>query len=482
MEYDPKKVICSCARVTCGDIAEAVKSGAKSLEDIRERTRAAAFCGSCTDRVEAFLNDLLSGEAKPMPEAPEAPPQEDQLPLALYRKVCEDIFMVGGSDHRLALFENQYPIPNGISYNSYVLLDQKTVLLDTVDESIRDQFLRNVEAVLGGRKLDYVVVNHMEPDHCAALGDVLRRWPEAQVICTAGAKKMIGNFFGPQQAARAQEVRDGVSVMTGKHILSFHTAPMVHWPEVMVTYDRTSETLFSADAFGCFGALDGNLFADQVDFARDWMDEARRYYTNIVGKFGAQVQAALKKLESLKISQICPLHGPIWRRDLDGILEKYRLWSSYTPEEEGVVIAYASVYGHTAAACQALANALSERGARDIRVFDVSKTDPSYILAEVFRRSRLVLASVTYAGELFPAMEHLILELKNHNLKSRTVALMENGSWAPAAGKKMAALLEGTGNPLLEEKVSLTSAPKQSQQAQLEALADALMKESSPAQ
>lgn len=474
MEYDPKKVICSCARVTCGDMADAVKAGARTVEDIRERTRATAFCGSCTDRVEAFLNDLISGEAKPMAEAPKAAPEDSQLPLATCRKVCEDLYMVGGSDHRLALFENQYPIPNGVSYNSYVLLDRKNVLLDTADESIRDQFMRNVEAVLGERKLDYVVVNHMEPDHAATLGDVLRRWPEAQVVCTPGAKKMIGNFFGAELSQRAQEVRDGVSVMTGKHILSFHTTPMVHWPEVMMTYDRTSETLFSADAFGTFGALDGNLFADQVNFGADWMDEARRYYTNIVGKFGTQVQAAIKKLAALKINRICPLHGPIWRRDLDVILEKYQQWSTYTPEEKGVVIAYASVYGHTALTAQALANALSERGVRDIRVFDVSNADPSYIIAEAFRRSHLVLASVTLANELFPAMDHLIRELKGHGLKGRTVALMENGTWAPAAGKKMTELLEGSGNTLLEQKIALTSAPKQSQQAQIDALADAI--------
>ena len=471
MEYDPKKVICSCGRVTCGDVAQAVKNGAKTLEDVREATRATAFCGSCTDRVEEFLGQLLSGEAVPAAQSPAPAVSPADLPAALVRKVCDDLFYVGASDHRIALFENQYPVPDGMAYNSYVLLDKKTVLFDTADQSVSEVFLRNVEAALNGRKLDYVVVHHMEPDHGATLGAVLKKWPEAQVICTAGAKKMIGQFFGADAAARAQEVRDGVSVMTGAHILSFHTAPMVHWPEVMVTYDRTSETLFSADAFGTFGALNGNLFADTGDFP---VSEYRRYYSNIVGKFGPQVQAALNKLSALKISRICPLHGPVFRQDLDEILEKYRLWSTYEPEEKGVVIAYASVYGHTANACFALADALSERGVRDVRLFDVSKTDGSYILSEVFRRSHLVLASVTYAGGLFPAMESLILELKNHGLKNRTVALMENGTWAPVSGKKMTELLTGVPVTLLEQKVTLLSAMKESHRPALEALADTL--------
>lgn len=471
MEYDPKKVLCSCARVTCGDVAEAVKNGAKTLSDMREATRATAFCGSCTDRIEEFIGQLASGEAVPAAEAPAPEAAPADLPYALTREVCDDLVYVGASDHRIILFENQYPVPDGMSYNSYVLLDKQTVLFDTADQAVSEVFLRNVEAALNGRKLDYVVVHHMEPDHGASLGAVLQKWPGAQVICTAGAKKMIGQFFGAAAAARVQEVRDGVSVMTGTHILSFHTAPMVHWPEVMVTYDRTSETLFSADAFGTFGALNGNLFADMGDFP---VSEYRRYYSNIVGKFGPQVQAALSKLSTLKISRICPLHGPVIRQNLTGILEKYRLWSTYEPEEKGVVIAYASVYGHTAGACFALADALSARGVRDVRLFDVSKTHSSYILSEVFRRSHLVLASVTYVGSVFPAMESLVAELKNHGLKNRTVALLENGCWAPVSGKRMTELLSGVPITLLEQKVTLLSAMKESHRPALESLADAL--------
>lgn len=387
------------------------------------------------------------------------------------KKINEDLYWIGASDRRLALFENIYPIPRGVSYNSYVILDEQNVLLDTVDKSVSGQFFENLEHVLGERKLDYIIVNHMEPDHCAALRAVLERHPESQIVCTAAAKKMIGQFFGPAMEARAQEVRDGISVMLGRHILSFHTAPMVHWPETMVTYDRTSETLFSADAFGTFGALDGNLFADQVDFEKDLMDEARRYYSNIVGKYGAPVQALLQKAAGLKLQRICPLHGPVWRRDLGVFLDKYQKWSTYTPEEKGVVIAYASIYGNTELACQALANALSEEGVRDIRMYDVSVTDSSEILSEAFRRSHLVLASVTFNGGLFPNMEKLLLELRSHGLKNRTVALIENGTWAPVSGRKMQELLSGMAVTVLDQKITLSSTLKQGQLAEIRTLA-----------
>lgn len=476
MEYDPKKVLCSCSRATCGDVADAVKAGAKTLTEVRERTRATAFCGSCAQRVEEFMQQVISGEAVPVSQ-PVQEKNDAQTPAAVYRRVCEDIYMVGASDRRIHLFENQYPLRNGVSYNSYVILDQKTALLDTVDQSVQEVFLRNVEAVLDGRKLDYIIVNHMEPDHCAALEAVLLRHPESQIICTALAKKMIGQFFGEAAAARVQEVREGVSVMLGRHILSFHMAGMVHWPEVMVTYDRTSETLFSADAFGTFGALDGNLFADQVNFEKDFMDEARRYYTNIVGKYGVQVQALLQKAAGLKIQRLCPLHGPIWRRDLGVFLEKYQKWSSYTPEEKGVVIAYASIYGNTELACQALANALSEQGVQDVRMYDVSMTDSSEILSEAFRRSHLVLASSTFNGGIFPNMEKLLLELKAHNLKNRTVALMENGTWGPVSGRKMKEIVDSMDVTLLEQKVTLWSTLKQSQTQEIHALAHAIAEE-----
>ena len=473
-EYDPGKSICTCARVTYGDMAEAVEKGAKTVADIREKTRATAFCGSCTERVENFLNQLLAGEAKAMELPKEPEPTDDEIVAPGFRRVCEDIYYVGASDRAADRFEKQYPVPAGMSFNSYLLLDRKTVLFDTVDQSVREVFLRNVESLLGERPLDYLIIHHMEPDHAATIAEVLRRWPKCQAVCTAGAKKMLGQFFGPQLAKRAQEIRDGVSVMVGKHILSFHLAPMVHWPEVMVTFDRTSGTLFSADAFGTFGALDGNLFADQVNFG-DWLSEYRRYYTNIVGKYGGPVQQLLNKAAGLEIQRICPLHGPIWRQDIPTIVEKYQKWSSYTPEEQSVVIAYASIYGNTELACQALANALSEQGVRQVKLMDLSREHPSYVLAEAFRCSHLVLASVTYNGGLFPDMEQFILSLKAHGLKGRTIALMENGSWAPVAARKMDELLTGSENHVLGKKISLLSTLKASQLKELDEMAAAMV-------
>ncbi len=473
-EYDPRRSICTCARVTYGDMADAVAAGAKTVADIRERTRATAFCGSCTERVETFLNQLLAGEAKAVEIPAEPGPSDDQVIAAGWRQVAQDIFYVGASDRAADRFEKQYPVPGGMSYNSYLLLDRKTVLFDTVDQSVREVFLRNVEELLAGRPLDFLVVHHMEPDHAATIAEVLRRWPKCQAVCTAGAKAMMGQFFGPDLAKRAQEVRDGVSMLVGKHILSFHLAPMVHWPEVMVTYDRTSETLFSADAFGTFGALDGNLFADQMNMDA-MMDEYRRYYTNIVGKYGGPVQQLLGKAGQLEIQRICPLHGPIWRRDLPLILDKYHKWSTYTPEEAGVVIAYASIYGNTELACQALAGILSDKGLRDVRLMDLSRDHSSYVIAECFRRSHMVLASVTYNGGLFPDMENFISGMKHHGLTGRTVALMENGSWAPVAARKMDELLTGSGNHVMPKKVTLRSTLKRSQLQELNDLADAII-------
>ena len=473
-EYDPKKSICTCARVSYGDMAEAVENGAKTVADIREKTRATAFCGSCTERVENFLNQLLQGQAKPVEQPAEAAPSDDEVVAANVRQVCEDVWYVGASDRAADRFEKQYPAPSGMSFNSYLMMDRNTVLFDTVDQSVREVFLRNVETLLDGRKLNYLVIHHMEPDHAATIAEVLRRWPKCQAICTPSAKKLLAQFFGPDVAKRAQEIRDGVSMLVGKHVLSFHMAPMVHWPEVMVTYDRTTQTLFSADAFGTFGALDGNLFADQMDIDRQ-MEEYRRYYTNIVGKYGGPVQQMLQKTSKLEISRICPLHGPIWRQDLGRILEKYQAWSTYAPEEQGVVIAYASIYGNTELACQALADILSEKGCKRVKMMDVSREHSSYVIAEAFRCSHLVLASVTYNGGLFPDMEHIILQLKHHGLKGRTVALMENGSWAPVAARRMDELLTGSGNHVMGKKITLMSTLKRSQRKDLEELADAIL-------
>ena len=305
------------------------------------------------------------------------------------KKIKDDLFWVGGTDRRLALFENAYPIPRGVSYNAYVLKDEKTVLFDTVDWAVSSQLFENLEAVLGGRALDYVIVNHMEPDHCATLEDVVRRYPEVKVVCNAKTVDIIKQFFDFDIDSRAVIVKENDTFCTGKHTYTFVMAPMVHWPEVMVTYDTTDKILFSADAFGTFGAMNGNLFADEVNFERDWLDDARRYYTNIVGKYGASVQTLLKKAAGLDIQMICPLHGPVWRENIGWYVDKYLTWSSYAPEEKAVMIAYGSIYGNTENAANILACRLADRGICNIAVYDVSSTHPSVMVAEAFRCSHL---------------------------------------------------------------------------------------------
>lgn len=391
------------------------------------------------------------------------------------RSITNDLHWLGASDRRLALFENAYPIPRGVSYNAYLLLDEKTVLLDTVDLAVGEIFFENLEHVLQGRKLDYVVVNHVEPDHCATLGALLRRHPETQVVGNAKTITMIGQFFCSAMAENALVVKEGDVLSTGRHELTFTMAPMVHWPEAMVTYDKTDKVLFSADAFGTFGAFSGNLFADELNFEKDWLDDARRYYTNIVGKYGPQVQNLLKKVAGLDIQYICPLHGPIWRKDVAWFLEKYQRWSSYTPEDRGVVIAYGSVYGHTENAAAILANRLSEKGVHNIAMYDVSNTHPSVLVSEAFRCSHLVIASATYNNGIFTPMETVLMDLKAHNLQNRTVAVIENGSWAPQAGKLIRGCFEGMKNiTVLEQGVTLKSSVKEEQRAALEELADRL--------
>ena len=392
--------------------------------------------------------------------------------------VTSDILYVGASDRRLSLFENVYPIPRGVSYNAYLVLDEKTVLLDTADHAVSDRFLENVEHGLNGRMLDYVVVNHMEPDHCATLMDVLRRWPEAQIVASAKAIAMIGQFFEGDVSARATVVKEGDTLATGRHTFAFVMAPMVHWPEVMVTYDTTEKILFSADAFGTFGALNGNIFADQVRFERDWLDDARRYYTNIVGKYGPQVQALLKKAAGRDIQTICPLHGPIWRRDLGWFLEKYQTWSTYAPEEQAVAIFTGCVYGHTDNAAEIVANRLAEKGVSNIALYDVAHTHVSDLVGEAFRCSHLVFAASTYNAGIFTPMETLLLDLKAHNLQNRTIGLIENGSWAAMSGKQMREILESMKNiTVLEGTISLKSSVKEPQRQALEALADAIAAE-----
>lgn len=392
-----------------------------------------------------------------------------------YRKVTDDLYWIGGNDRRLALFEGVYQIPRGVSYNSYLLMDEKTVLLDTVDKAVKGVFFENIEKVLDGRKLDYLVVHHMEPDHSEAIWEVVMRYPEVKIVCNAKIAQMMKQFFSFDVDARVVLVKEGDTFHTGKHNLVFVSAPMVHWPEVMVSYDTTDKILFSADAFGTFGALNGALFADEVDFPRDYLDEARRYYTNIVGKYGVQVQALLKKAATLDIQMICPLHGFVWRKDIGWYLDKYMHWSSYTPEEQGVVIAYASIYGNTANAADLLACRLRERGVRT-EVFDVSVTPASEIIAAAFKYSHLVFAAPTYNSGVFVTMEALLMDLAEHNIQNRTVAFMENGTWAATSARQMGAMLEKCKNlTVLEQKVTIKSSLKEQQVAEIEALADALV-------
>ena len=394
------------------------------------------------------------------------------------RKVKDDLIYVGGSDRRLSRFENLFPIPKGVSYNSYVLLDEKTVLFDTADESISRQYIENVVHALNGRPLDYMVVQHMEPDHCAMIDDMLRRYPEAKMVCSAKAVGMFAQFYGTDVAARALVVKEGDKLSTGEHTLHFVMAPMVHWPEVMVTYDEKDKILFSADAFGTFGALAGNIFNDEITFDTTWMNDARRYYTNIVGKYGVQVQALLKKAASLDIEMICPLHGPIWRKDLGLLLEKYQKWSTYEPEDKTVMIAYATMYGNTENAANVLAGMLADKGVKNIAMYDVSETDVSELVAESFRCSHLVLAAPTYNSGIQPKMEAYLSDIKALNLQNRTVAVIDNGTWAATAGKQMIGMLEGMKKmTILENTISIKSALAENQLGALEALADELAKQ-----
>ena len=391
-----------------------------------------------------------------------------------YRKVTDDLYWVGSNDRRLAMFEGVYSVPDGVSYNSYLLLDEKTVLFDTVDKAVKGVFFENIAEVLGERKLDYMVIHHMEPDHSEAIQEVVMRYPEVKIICNAKIAKMIKQYFDFDIDSRAILMKEGDSFSTGKHNLVFVMAPMVHWPEVMVSYDTTDKILFSADAVGTFGALNGALFADEVNFERDYLDEARRYYTNIVGKYGDQVQTLLKKAATLEINMICPLHGFVWRKNISDYIGKYMHWSSYAPEEYGVVIAYASVYGHTENTAEILACRLRERGVKTV-MYDVSVTPASDIIAAAFKWSHLVFASTTYNAGIFVNMEALLYDLVAHNIQNRTVALIENGSWAPTSGSLMRGLLSKCKNmTILDETLTVKSSLKKEQLSDVDALADAL--------
>ena len=392
------------------------------------------------------------------------------------RKLTDDLYWIGANDHRLSLFENIHPIPRGVSYNSYILLDQKTVVFDTVDWSVCRQFLDNLKAVLNGRDLDYLVINHMEPDHAASMEEVLLRYPNVKVIATEKAF-MLMTQFGFDVEERKIQVKEGDTFSFGKHEFVFVEAPMVHWPETMVSYDTKDKILFSADAFGSFGALDGKMFNDEVNFDRDWIDEARRYFTNIVGKYGPFVQALLKKASTLDIRMICPLHGPVWRNDLEYFIDKHDKWSRYEPEEKGVMIAYASMYGNTEFAAQALATKLVERGIVNVSLFDVSNTHVSYLIAEAFRVSHIVLASVTYNLGIYPVMKAFLDDMKALNLQKRSVAVIENGSWAVKSGDLISEFVdkEMKRMNLIGDRVTLNSALTDENEVDLDALADAIV-------
>lgn len=388
------------------------------------------------------------------------------------RKVKEDLIWVGANDRRLSLFEGVYSVPHGVSYNSYLLLDEKTVLFDTVDKAVGKVFFENLEHMLNGRELDYVVVHHMEPDHSATLGELLLRYPNVQVVCNAKTQTMIKNFTGLDVSVYLVKEKD--SLCTGKHTFRFYMAPMVHWPEVMVTYDETEKTLFSADAFGTFGALNGALFADEVDFEHDHLDEARRYYTNIIGKYGMQVQMLLNKMDAMDIETICPLHGFVWRKNLDFYIQKYKLWSSYTPEETCVMIPYASIYGNTENIADIISCKLQDKGIKTV-MFDVSVTPASDIVSAAFRYSHIIFTSVTYNAGVFVTMDDLIRELKSHNIQNRTIAFIQNGSWAPASGRLMKEMLADCKNlTVLEETITVQSSTKMEQEPEIEAFVNAV--------
>lgn len=380
--------------------------------------------------------------------------------------VTDTIRYIGVNDHQIDLFEGQYPVPNGMAYNSYVILDQKIAVMDTVDINFTQEWLRNLETELGGRKPDYLVIQHMEPDHSASIRHFLEAYPDTTVVATAKAFAMISQFFDLDLADHALTAENGATLSLGAHELNFIFAPMVHWPEVMMTYDDTDKVLFSADAFGKFGAL---------DVEEDWDCEARRYYIGIVGKYGAQVQNVLKKAAGLDIQTICPLHGPVLQDNLAHYIEKYNIWSSYAVESEGVMIAYTSVYGHTKAAACLLADKLKENGCPKVVVCDLARDEMTEAVEDAFRYGKLVLATTTYNADIFPFMKQFIDHLTERNYQNRTIGLIENGSWAPLAVKIMKGMFEKSKNiTWLDTSVTIKSALNDDSHAQIEAMAKEL--------
>ena len=389
------------------------------------------------------------------------------------RKVTEDVYWIGGDDRTAGLFEGSFPIPEGVSYNSYVILDEKTCLLDTCDASITAKFWKNFRHAMAGRNLDYFVINHMEPDHGAAIVQVLETYPDVTVIGNSKTFDMLDNFYQIKPKNK-MEVKEGDELCLGKHTLKFIFAVMVHWPEVMFTYDVTEKILFSADAFGTFKTLSGALYSDEVDFDREYLNEARRYYANIVGKYGSKVQAVFDKLEGVPIDMVCPLHGPIWRGDNIGyIMEKYDTWSTFTPEEKGVVIAYTSMYGNTASVVDKLALLLKDRGVEKITMYDVTRMHPSYVVGDAFRFSNIVLAAPTYNNHLHPTMTAVLDDMEIMAVQNRNYSVIGNGSWAPQSPKIMEEKLAALKDMVkVGETFIIKSSMRPEQMADLEKLAD----------
>lgn len=393
------------------------------------------------------------------------------------RKIKDDIYYIGASDMRLALFENLFPIEHGVSYNSYCILDEKTCVLDTADSSVSEEYFKNLSIALNGRNLDYLVIHHLEPDHSACIAEVLHRYQNVTLVLNDKIHTMLKKFIDEPVSYKELIVKENDVLKLGKHQLAFVMAPMVHWPEVMVSYDLTDKILFSADAFGTFGALTGNIFNDEITIDPAFYAEARRYYTNIVGKFGVPVQGLLKKASALDIQTICPLHGPIWRNNFEELIHKYDLWSKYEAEDDDVVILYGSMYNNTYHACCVLANILADKGIQNIKMYDVSKTDVSYLIAEIFRVKTIVLACPTYNGGLYPKMHNLLADMLALNVSKKNIAIIENGSWAPTAGKKMKEIL----TPLkeityIEPMVTVETMVKENSYEQLQILGDAILK------
>jgi flavorubredoxin len=391
------------------------------------------------------------------------------------QKVAADTFWIGGSDRRLALFENLFPLPNGVSYNSYAVLDEKTVVFDTADISISDQYLENLRAVLDGRSLDYLVILHMEPDHCSQIATVAAMYPDLTLVGNAKTFQMLSNFFPETAGIKRITVKDKETLETGDHTFRFVFAPMVHWPEAMFAFDESNGTLFSADAFGTFGAIDAGIFADEYDFEKIFLDDARRYYANIVGKYGVQVQNVLKKAAGLEIKTICPLHGPVWRENIAWFIDKYQKWSTLTPEDDGFIVIYGSLYGHTASAAEAFAAKLRAKTGKEVRVYDASKTHASNLIGEAWRVGKIVIFCPTYNNGIYLPIDALLHDMAALDLKNRTFAIAQNGSWAPASGKQIAEKLAALKNcKVVENMLTIKSALHSKDEEALDAFVDAV--------